>query len=97
MDLTNTQPGDRVLIIATGRAGTVTRVIDRDGAIGGLVEVRRDGERRPRPGAGFEAGRDLAPLSPVGGLVPCSGCALCDPAIAAAEALADEAAFADWV
>jgi len=37
-----------------GRQGTVTRVLDTDGARGGLVEVRWDGERRAHPSAGFE-------------------------------------------
>jgi hypothetical protein len=52
--------GSRVLITYAGVAGTVTRVIDRDGALGGLVEVLRDGEtRRSRRfrQAGFEAGK----------------------------------------
>jgi hypothetical protein len=38
-----------------GRTGTVTRVIDADGVLGGIVEVRWDGERRPSRSAGFEA------------------------------------------
>lgn len=51
--------GSRVRIPAAHVSGTVTRVIDRDGARGGLVEVLRDGEttssRRFRDG-GFELG-----------------------------------------
>jgi len=41
--------------------GTVTRVLDREGARGGLVEVRWDGEKRPRRGAGFELGDTIRP------------------------------------
>lgn len=46
-----------------GRLGTVTRVIDADGELGGLVEIRWDGERRPSRSAGFEAVRDLTVLA----------------------------------
>lgn len=35
-----------------GRLGTITRVIDADGELGGLVEVRWDGQRVSRS-AGF--------------------------------------------
>lgn len=46
-----------------GRVGTVTRVIDADGALGGLVEVRWDGERRPSRQAGFEGANALKPVA----------------------------------
>jgi len=45
-----------------GRTGSVTRIIAPDGALGGLVEVRWDGQRRPSRSNGFEAGRDISLL-----------------------------------
>src|SRR5262245_52372675 len=93
MNFLSTQVGDRLAAIATGREGTVTRVIDRDGAIGGVVEVRWDGERRPRSGAGFYGGNELRPVA-VAASPECAGCALCDPAIAAYEAEVDAAYWA---
>lgn len=44
----------QVIRKADGRRGTVVRVIASDGALGGLVEVRWDGQRVSRS-AGFEA------------------------------------------
>ena len=79
-------PGDRVQSTARpGRLGTITRVIDADGAIGGLVEVRWDGQRTPSRSAGFFSASELAPAN-------CTGCALCDPR----EAARDEAVWASW-
>ena len=51
--------GSSVSRKADGRRGEVVRVIASDGALGGLVEVRWDGQRLSRS-AGFE---------PVSGLV----------------------------
>lgn len=49
-----------VRIVRTdGRRGTVSRIIAQDGALGGLVEVRWDGQKRPSRSNGFEAGRDI--------------------------------------
>lgn len=72
-----------------GRKGTVTRVIDADGARGGLVEVRWDGEKRPSRSAGFEFAEALRPAT------DCAGCAICDPAEAARDEASFEAAFAE--
>jgi hypothetical protein len=52
------QEGSRVLHLPTGKVGTVTRVVTRNGLLGGLAEVRWDGQRLSRS-AGFQAGRDL--------------------------------------
>lgn len=52
-------PGARVVAKITGRAGTITRVIDRSGFMAGLVEVRWDGQRRPSRSAGFFGGVEL--------------------------------------
>lgn len=55
--------GNRVVGDATtrsfGRTGTITRVIDADGVLGGLVEVQWDGESQPHPDAGFEGANAL--------------------------------------
>ena len=55
--------GSRVRLAYAGVSGVVSRVIEREGALGGLVEVLRDGEastsRRFRD-AGFEAGTAVA-------------------------------------
>jgi hypothetical protein len=42
------QPGSRVLITDGGHtaSATVVRILASEGAIGGLVQVRRDGSRR---------------------------------------------------
>lgn len=45
-----------------GRVGTVTRIIATEGNLGGLVEVRWDGERRPSRTSGFEAGNNITLL-----------------------------------
>jgi hypothetical protein len=64
---TNTQakglvPGARVAHILVGRkTGTITRVIDADGALGGLVEVRWDGQRLSRS-AGFFGANEVRAL-----------------------------------
>jgi hypothetical protein len=42
-----------------GRLGTITRVIDADGELGGLVEVRWDGQRVSRS-AGFFSPAEVA-------------------------------------
>lgn len=52
------QQGSRVLSLSTGKVGTVVRVISRTGELGGIAEVRWDGQRLSRT-AGFVAGRDL--------------------------------------
>lgn len=54
-------PGARVRRTRDSREGVVTRVLDRSGLYGGLVEVRWDGERRPNPRAGFELGEKVVP------------------------------------
>jgi hypothetical protein len=52
--------GSRVSHQPTGRVGTVTRVITRDGLLGGIAEVRWDGQRLSRS-AGFFPGQELRP------------------------------------
>ena len=54
--------GDQVRRLSDGRVGTVSRVIATDGALGGLVEVIWDGQRRPSRRAGFEAVNGLEVL-----------------------------------
>lgn len=58
--------GARVERISDLRRGTVTRVIDTEGALGGLVEVRWDGQRRASRSAGFEPVDGLRLWTPSG-------------------------------
>jgi hypothetical protein len=55
--------GARVSRLVDGRVGTVTRVLDREGARSGLVEIRWDGQIRPSRSAGFELGDEIRPLA----------------------------------
>lgn len=54
-------PGARVALIANGRVGTITRVIDAAGHMAGIVEVRWDGQRVSRT-AGFFGGVEVRAL-----------------------------------